>query len=203
MEFVVFRDHYDVWSPSHFNTSWVRGCKLFCYWYQCRAASLKEGVLGGLGPTVCVIIANSWATVFVDCSFPAMSMELVVSSLSWSPYLSIYLSQGHNVNADLSSPLNMKSCSSAVWITSVQARQIKQRRCIFALLKQNLICSYLPYIQVINTWTVQRPGITIEFHYIYPSIQGTCSDYKLFSSKYQVLWGEPYADVFLGRAAAT
>ena len=66
--------------------------------------------------------SNCWATASVDCSFPAMSMELVVASLSWSPYLSICLSQGHNVNADLSSPLNRKSCSSAVWITSVQAR---------------------------------------------------------------------------------
>ena len=129
-------------------------------------------------------------------------MELVMASLSWSPYLSICLSQGHNVNADLSSPLNRKSCSSAAWITSVQAQQIRQRRCIFALLKQNLTCRYLLYIQVVNTWTVQRSGITVEFHYMYPSIRGTCSDYRLFSTKDQVLCGEPSADVFPGRAAA-
>ena len=87
-------------------------------------------------------------------------------------------------------------------MTSVQAQQIRQRRCIFALLKQNLTCSYLLYIQVINTWTGQRPGITVEFHYMYPSTQGACSDDRLFSAKDQVLCGEPSADVFPSRAAA-
>ena len=58
MEFVVFRSHYDVWSPSHFNTSCVRGCELFCCCYRRQAASLEEGVLCGLGSTVCAVIAT-------------------------------------------------------------------------------------------------------------------------------------------------
>ena len=68
--------------------------------------------------------------------------------------------------------------------------------------KANLTCSYLPYIQVINTWTMQRPAIIVEFHYIYPRVQGICSDYRLFSTKDQALHGEPYANVFPDRGVA-
>ena len=54
-----------------------------------KPASLKEGVLDGLGPTVCVIIATLERQLLLTAASQPWSMELVVASLSWSPYLSI------------------------------------------------------------------------------------------------------------------